>query len=188
MGKMFKGCLTGVGALVLIIIVIMIIVMATGGSGDESSSDSGNNDGSSEESNASGDGESEETYGIGDEVQVGDVTYVINSMENSGTVETDGFEAEAEGTFIALDVEVTNNGSEAITFDSSYISLLSGGNTYDADSGNSELFLEQVNPDSTASGMVLFDVNPDVAETDDLQAQLNEGAFGSNSATVDLTE
>ncbi len=97
-------------------------------------------------------------------------------------------EQEANGIFIVLDVDVTNNGSEAITMDSSYLSLLSSGNTYDADGVNSDLFLEQINPGSSNSGEVVFDVNPDVAESDDLQAQLNEGMFGSNSAVVNLTE
>lgn len=189
MGKMFKGCLTGVGALVLVIIIIVIIVSVTGGGEDDSSGDSSNNEGSSEESNASEDGDSEEeTYGTGEEVQVGDVTYVVNGMETSDTAGMEGMESEADGTFIVLDVEATNNGSEAVTLDSTYISLLSDGNTYEADGGNSELFLEQVNPDSTISGEVVFDVNPEVAEADDLQAQLNEGMFGNNSATVNLSE
>ncbi|MDZ5782129.1 DUF4352 domain-containing protein [Marinococcus luteus] len=189
MGKMFKGCLTGVGALVLVIIIIVIIVSVTGGGDEDSSGDGSNNENSSEESNSSGEEESEEqTYSTGEEVQVGDVTYVINGMETSDTAGMEGMESEADGTFIVLDVEVTNNGSEAVTMDSSYISLLSDGNTYEADGANSELFLEQVNPDSTISGEVAFDVNPDVAEAEDLQAQLNEGIFGNNSATVNLSE
>lgn len=197
MGKMFKGCLTGVGALVLVIIIIVIIVVATGGGGDESSSDSSNNEGSSEESNTSEDGGSEEeTYSTGEEVQVGDVTYVINSMETAGTVGSDGLETEADGTFILVDVEITNNGSEAITVDESYVKLLSDGNTYEPSSEASGyanedgvgLFLEQINPDSTSSGVIAFDVNEEVAEAEDLQAQVQEGILGNNSAKVNLGE
>ncbi|WP_022794721.1 DUF4352 domain-containing protein [Marinococcus halotolerans] len=197
MGKMFKGCLTGVGALVLVIIIIVIIVSVTGGDGDESSGDSSNNEGSSEESSASEDGGSEEeTYGTGEEVQVGDVTYVVNGMETSGTVGSDGLETEADGTYILVDVEITNNGSEAITVDESYVKLLSDGNTYEPDSEASGyanedgmgLFLEQINPDSTSSGVIAFDVNEEVAEADDLQAQVQEGILGNNSAKVNLNE
>ncbi|GEK58328.1 DUF4352 domain-containing protein [Marinococcus halophilus] len=189
MGKMFKGCLTGIGALVLVVIIIMIIVMATGGDGEESSGDSSNNEGSSEESNASEDGDSEEeTYGTGEEVQVGEVTYVINGMETASSAGIEGLEEEASGIYIVLDVEVTNNGNEAITMGSSYIKLLNGDNTYEADDFNSELFVEEINPDSTATGDVVFDVNEDVAEAEGLQAQVQEGAFGSNSAKVNLNE
>lgn len=183
MGKMFKGCLTGVGALVLVIIIIVIIVVATGGGGDESSGGE-----SSESSSGSNGGSEEQTYSVGDEVEVGDVTYVINGMETASSAGIEGLEEEASGIYIVLDVEVTNNGNEAITMGSSYIKLLNDDNTYEADDFNSELFVEEINPDSTATGDVVFDVNEDVAEAEGLQAQVQEGILGNNSAKVNLNE
>ncbi|RKD73496.1 uncharacterized protein DUF4352 [Sinobaca qinghaiensis] len=179
MKKFGIGCLGLIG----ILVIIVIIIVAVSG-GDEASTSNEDGESSSENSSES----DEEVYSMGEEAQAGDVTYVINNMETANSAGMEGIEQEANGIFIVLDVDVTNNGSEAVTMDSSYLSLLSNGNTYEADAANSDLFLEQINPDSSNSGEVVFDVNPDVAESDDLQAQLNEGMFGSNSAVVNLTE
>lgn len=209
MGKMFKGCMSVIGIVVVIAIIIGVISMATGG-GDSSSSDSSNggneeSSGSSEESADSGSEDSgsseEETYGTGEEVEVGAVTYVINGMETSDTVGPSVLEETAQDTFVVLDIEFTNNGDEAVTVDSSYLQLLYDGNTYEADSAasisanqnedgsiDSPLFQEQVNPGSTVEGQVVFDVTSDVAEADGLQLQMQEGLFGSNTAIVNLDE
>ncbi|SFL80679.1 DUF4352 domain-containing protein [Salibacterium qingdaonense] len=205
MKKFGIGCLAAIGGLVVLIVIIAIF---TSGDSTQTSDDNGTSD-SEESSTSSGDESSESssgssneetpTHSIGDTVEVGQVSYTINSMETAQEVGPDMLSTTTEETFIILDVEFTNNGNEAVTVDSNYIKLLSGGSTYEPSSeattsanstqnDSTSFFLEEVNPGSSTSGKVVFEVVPELAEASDLQAELQEGFFGSNTAVVNLNQ
>ncbi|WP_435918617.1 DUF4352 domain-containing protein [Macrococcus capreoli] len=107
--------------------------------------------------------------------------------------------AKAKDTFVVVDIEVKNNGDKAITVDSSLFKLKTKGKTLEADSAGSmsanqgedgsienSFFLEQLNPDSTTKGKVVYDVSKAMAESTDKQLEVSTGFFGTEKDLIDL--
>lgn len=194
MKKFFKiGCLGIIGLVVLVIIAAVAF-----GGGDESSTTSTETD-SSTPATETKETEEVKVAGIGEEVQVGDATFVINSIETADQVGPSMLPETASGKYVVLDVTYTNGGNEAVMVDSSFFKLKLGEKTYEADamasiSGNQQedgtiqnaFLAEEVNPDSEVTGKVVFDVNPDVAESEDLQLQVQSGLFGTETGMINL--
>ena len=75
------------------------------------------------------------------------------------------------GNFVIVDFNFTNTSSEAVTLDSASLSLIdSSGNKSEVDPdyssyvpANKDIFLENVNPDVTRPGEVIFTVAPDAS-------------------------
>lgn len=139
------------------------------------------------------------TYKIGDTVTVGKMVYTINKVSTASQVGPSVAPTKASGKYIVLDVTATNKGDEAVTIDSSYFKLMEGKKTFEADdmasmSANQDdngdiknsFFMQQLNPESKASGKIVFDVAPPVASAKDLQVQAQEGMFGANTAIINL--
>ncbi|SDJ08690.1 DUF4352 domain-containing protein [Salimicrobium halophilum] len=195
MKKFFKfGCLGIIG-----IIILGIVIAALGGGDDSTSTDNSNSGGSGSSDSGSTSEKEEQTYAIGDTVDVGDMTYTINGKSTAQQVGPSTLPEEANGMYVVLDVTVKNNGNEAVTVDGSYFKLKQGETTFEADSGASmsanqgedgtiqnSFFMEQLNPSSEMSGKVVFDVAPEIAEADNLKVQAQEGMFGSVSKTIQL--
>ncbi|WP_347861091.1 DUF4352 domain-containing protein [Salimicrobium sp. PL1-032A] len=190
MKKFFKfGCLGIIG-----IIILGIVIAALGGDDDSTSTENGDSGGSADSGDSSE--QEEQTYSIGDTVEVGDMTYTINEKTTADTVGPDMLSEEANGTYVILNVTAVNNGKEAVTVDGTYFNLKQGEKTFEADSTASNaanqsedrlaFFLEQLNPGSETSGKVVFDVAPEIAEADDLSVEVQEGMFGSVSKTIKL--
>ncbi|RLJ90166.1 DUF4352 domain-containing protein [Planococcus citreus] len=194
MKKVFKiGCLGIIGLVVLVIIAAVAF-----GGGDESSTTSTETD-SSAPATETADTEEVKVAGIGEEVQVGDATFIINSIETADQVGPSMLPETASGKYVVLDVTYTNGGNEAVMVDTSFFKLKLGEKTYEADamasiSGNQQedgtiqnaFLAEEINPDSEVTGKVVFDVNPDVAESEDLQLQVQSGLFGTETGMIDL--
>lgn len=138
-------------------------------------------------------------YVIGDQVKVGDMVYKVNNKDTATQVGPSALPEKANGTFIILNIDVKNNGSEAVTVDSSFFKLKRGDKTYEADAAASlsanqsesgdiqnSFLLQQLNPDSEMSGKVVFDVAADIAKADNLQLQVQTGAFGTETETINL--
>lgn len=188
MKKFFKiGCL---GVIALVVLGI-IIAVATGG-GDETADTSTGSKAPVEEKKA-------EVAGMGEVVKVGDVSFTINSKETADQVGPSIMPETASGKYVVLDVTFLNGGNEAVMIDSSFFKLKLGEKTYEADSmasltGNQNedgsiqtaFMAEEINPDSEVTGKVVFDVNPDVADSADLQVQVQSGLFGTETATINL--
>src|SRR5699024_8178630 len=141
----------------------------------------------------------EKEFNIGDQVDVGDITYTINEKSTADEVGPDILPEKASDTYVVVDVTIKNNGNESITVDSNFFKLLLGDKTYEADSTASmsanqsddgdvenSFFLQKVNPDSEITGNVVFDVSSDVAEDDELQLQVQTGAFGTETEVINL--
>lgn len=188
MKKFFKiGCLG-----IIVLIVIGIIIGALSGGGDS--------DTTKEETNTTTETKkTEETFKIGDVVKVGDMEYTIKGKSTTDQVGPSALPTKASDTYLVLDVVLKNNGNEAVTIDSSFFKLKRGEKTYEADSMASmsanqgengqiedSFLLQELNPDSTAEGKVVFDVTSEVAKASDLQVQVQTGAFGTETGTINL--
>ncbi|KAA6451001.1 DUF4352 domain-containing protein [Bacillus swezeyi] len=193
-----------------LIIIIIIGAAASNGGGSEEASSSTNNDKSTEEKSSETkqtekkeekkeEKEEEKNPKIGDNVKVGDMDYKISGKKTADQVGPSALPQKASGKYLVLDVTLKNNGNEKVTVDASFFKLKRGEKTYEADSAASmsanqsedgnidnSFFLQNLNPDSEISGKVVFDVAPEVASADDLQLEVQTGAWGTEKGTIDL--
>ncbi|MGE7880173.1 DUF4352 domain-containing protein [Peribacillus muralis] len=141
----------------------------------------------------------EKTYGIGDVVKVGKMEYTIKERKAADQVGPSALPDKASGKFVVLEVTLKNNGNKAVTADASFFKLKRGEKVYEADSAASisanqgedgqienSFFFQEVNPDSEASGKVVFDVAPEVADASDLKVQVQTGVFGTETESITL--
>lgn len=141
----------------------------------------------------------EEIVGVGAPLEVGDAMFTLNGVELADQVGPSVLPTKASGKYIVLDVTYKNNGNKAVTIDSSFFKLKRGEKTYEADSvasmsanqgedGNiqNSFFLQEVNPDMEIKGKVVFDLAPEVAESTDLQLQVQTGVWGTETGMINL--
>lgn len=189
---MFKfGCLGVIGLVVLIVIVGMIA-----GGDDEAGTTtqtptSGDSKPAKEDKNIAG--------VIGQELVVGTAGFTVNEVATADQVGPSILPEKASEKFVVVNVTYTNKGNEAVTLDSSFFKLKLGEKTYETDSMASmsanqsddgsidnSFFLQSVNPDSTITGNVVFDVNETVADSEEIQLQVQTGIFGTETAIIEL--
>ncbi|SET95670.1 protein of unknown function [Salinibacillus kushneri] len=190
------------------LIAIIIIAVASTSGGDEtetSSNDTSNETANTSEdtNNDSGENNKEEDTkklpGIGEEVKVGAMTYTINEKSTTEQVGPSSLPEEANGKYVILNITVKNNGDEAVTIDGSFFKLKQGDKTFEADSMAStsanqaedgsiknSFFLEQLNPGSEMTGNVAFDVAPEIADSNNLKVEAQEGIFGTVTKNIEL--
>lgn len=135
--------------------------------------------------------EPKQLAGIGDKLQVGDVVFTVNERTRATNVGGD-YGVDSKGEFLVLNVSVENLGNEAITVDSSYFKLLANEKKYESDSSagiyankQGDFFYEEVNPDLTLTGFVVFDISPDMHEAE-LTLQVQTGIFGTETGQIVL--
>ena len=140
-------------------------------------------------------------YKIGDTIKNGDLEVKVKSIENTKAVGPSIAPTNAKDTFVVADVSIKNKGDKALTIDSQMFKLKSGDKSFEADATGSvsanqsddgsitnSFFLEQINPDSTAEGKVVFDVSEKVANTKDKKLEITSSLFSTKSITVDLSD
>lgn len=134
----------------------------------------------------------EVTYGIGQEVPVGDVTYIVNSKEIVTNVGGE-FGKNANGVFLLLNVIVKNNGTKAIIVTDDFFTLLKGEVEYETDSSaglfanqDANFFLSEVNPESTITGNVVFDITEETANDPSIQLKVQTGFWGTETGLINL--
>lgn len=158
----FGGCI--VLPLLLVVGFVGCLALAGGlggggGGGGEAGSGSGRSGGGGP------------TVGLGQPVEVGDVTWTVTNASQANEIREKGlgqFGETKQGNFVIVDFNFTNNSSEAVTLDSASLSLIdSSGNKSEADPdtfgyvpANKDIFLENVNPGVTRQGQVIFTVAP----------------------------
>ncbi|WP_271397812.1 DUF4352 domain-containing protein [Salinicoccus roseus] len=205
------GCLKWVLILVVVIIAFSACVAALGG-GDETDTTSeptetettetvaeDTTEEATEEVTEEATTEETQTVGIGEQIDVGAMSYTVNEVTTGTQVGPSAFPTNANETFVIVDLTVTNNGNEAVTVDSNYFKLLIDEATFDSDSAGSmsanqnengeivnSFFLENLNPGSTMSGKIVFDVSQTYAENTDKQLQVQEGIFGTQTGVINL--
>jgi hypothetical protein len=129
--------------------------------------------------------------GLNTVVSDGKFDFAVSGMDCSRTEigESEYLMKEAQGVFCIVSVRVANIGDEAQYFDaSSQKALDAQGREYSADSsaamylGDSNSFLEQLNPGSVVDGQLVYDVP---AGTQLTQLELHDSMF-SGGVTVNL--
>lgn len=139
----------------------------------------------------------EVVHKIGDTFTVGDVEYTVQSKELADRVGNEYFGENANGQYVIISVTIKNNGKESITLSDNYFKLIKGETEYEADSSagiyvkddtGANLLYSELNPENSATGKVVFDVNPDTASDPSLQLQVQTGYWGTETALISLNQ
>lgn len=181
------------------LVVIVIAIGGIGGSGsDDSSKDSKSSSSSSEvsqvESAKSSESSSSEkaTYGIGQDVAVGKLTYKVNSVTTDTNVGGQ-FGVNAKGVFMIVNISITNNDTKAASISDGSLKIKSNGAEYKADSsagiyandaGNSAAFSD-LNPGTTQTTNIVFDVPQTVVDDPNVKFEA-ASLFGLKSELINL--
>jgi hypothetical protein len=172
------------------IVALVLIAAVAGSSGtDTNTAETNSSNQLTEQSQES----SETVAKIGTPVRDGKFEFTIKSMDCSRTsVGSEFLTEEAQGKFCILDMNVKNIGDEAQTFFSSEQKVFNAeGQQFSNDTeaelsidGNTDAWLEEINPGNFVNGKVVFDVP---ADTTLVKAELHDSAF-SNGVEVTLSQ
>ena len=139
-----------------------------------------------------------QVFGIGQDVTVGKVVYRVDGKEVADTVGNEYLNSTAKGKFLVLSVTVTNNGDKAITVTDDFFKLYKGKTEFKADTtatmyanqaangDSAAFFLQELNPESTLSGKVIFDVSEDTINDPSTQLQVQTGIWGTQTEKIKL--
>ncbi|MFC4559747.1 DUF4352 domain-containing protein [Virgibacillus kekensis] len=203
MKKLFTGCLTAIGAL-----VVLGIVIALFSGGDDSPDTASGNSGKADQEQTSDNNQQEndksetenvKKASVGETATVADVGFKVENVKTTSEIDS-GNEfvenATTSGKFVILDVAVKNDQKEPLTVDSSYFKIKSSdGTTYEPITDGAvmmamgdnmgDFFLTQINPGLSKSGKVVFEVPKDLKlEGSVLHCQT--GFFGTESIEISL--
>lgn len=168
---------------------------SSGGGGDSSSSGEGESELSGDPSeNASGD--NTPVVGPNGSVEVDTLRWHLKSAETTKTIgdQEYGLGSKANGIYVVAHLSVENNKSESVTLTSEVVNLVAGEATYSSNTqaetaligeGESTFFLEDLGPEVTAKGTVVFDVAPGVLQRHP-KLQFNELGFGDTHGYIIL--
>lgn len=189
------AAIAGVG-LFFIGVIAVVVIAAIGLSGSsETESDSPNTDvlevskGVSKEEKPA---EEPSVHGIGDVVKMKD--FEIKVLDTDIKANVGGtYGKDAQGTFLLVQLTLTNVGDKSGSIDSTQFKLLHNGIIYDSDGGagvyandDHGLILTTINPGNSVTTIMPFDVPEDVAKSDGLVVQISEGLFSSKSVEIEL--
>lgn len=134
----------------------------------------------------------EPTFGIGQTVLVGDVEFIVNGIETASNVGGE-WGKNSQGTFVIVNLTVTNKGVEALSVDDSFFKLMNNGKEYTADGSagiyaneDTSFFLSSINPDVSMSGKVVFDVSQEVIDSATKQLEVSTGYWGTDTNLINL--
>lgn len=139
----------------------------------------------------------EEIYQIGDAFTSGDLGFVIDSVEEKDKFTSDNQfikDVTTEGKFISVTAKITNNDSKARTISSMQFKLIDNQDREFEASNTMELmmilddknlFLEEVNPGMSRTGIFVFEVPTDIEEYS-LQVGSGIGFAAGSSVKVKL--
>lgn len=134
---------------------------------------------------------------IGKPVKAGDFEYVILAAKEENVLESNNQfveNIETEGKFVMIDYSVKNLDNKARMVDKNLFELKDKkGNTYDTFShddlygilGDSNLFLEEVNPNLSRKGKIVFEIPSEVTEYS-LEVSSGIGWSGGKYKTIKL--
>lgn len=193
-----KIALGSCGGLVLLLVLLVgCVALLGGGGGEEGDSAQDSEPKEKEKDKGKGSPSQQEAapVSIGEPATAGDVQWTVTSAERVGELVREGptpkLTKTEQGSFVTVDLDFTNNGSDPVTLVNNSLRLLdsegresnpkSDALTYIPE--DRRILLEGVNPGITRQGRVIFEVPPDASgfqlEAGDTQA------FGEE-AYVDL--
>ena len=170
------------------ILILLVIVAAAGGSGGGGGTDSGGGDNGSETASEDGGGKS---GAVGDAIENAGTTYKVTKVDTTKTIgDPDLGGARADGMFVVVSLELTNNKDETKTFtDSSAKIETSDGKKYETSDkavlsfADESLLLKDIQPDLTTKGKLAFELPEGKVSGSTL---VIEDLFGDGEIKVDL--
>jgi hypothetical protein len=145
-----------------------------------SSSDSASSKSDTSESSTTA-SDTDETIAVTpvDEVaSIGNMRYLVSRQSHTKSLGN----YQANGTYLVLIIGARNDSSKAVIVDTTAFKIIDNGDTYSAssfitllvnqaddDASNHSFFLEQLNPNQSMAGYVIFDVPTEVASSDTKQ-------------------
>lgn len=131
---------------------------------------------------------------IGDQIDVGNFSYVVNDSKFAKTVGNEFSQKTADGVYLIVAVTFRNNDNKEHTLDNSFFKLTDeNGTEFESStegetalemSGKETLFLKQCNPHITKSGLLIFEV----PEQKVYDLHLSGGFWSGKTAIVKLTK
>lgn len=171
-------------------LILLIVAASAGSGGDGGGSDSGSDGGSSSESDSGGgDGKSGR---VGEALDNAGTTYKVTNAKTTKVIgDPELLGARADGTFVVVDLQLTNNKDETKTFTDANAKIeTSDGKKYEtsdkavlAFDDDRSLLLKDIQPDLTAKGTVAFELPPNKVSGSTL---VIEDIFGDGEIKVDL--
>lgn len=203
MKRFFKiGCLGLIGIFVLLLIIGMMADDSTTPTAENNEETASVESEPTQESSTPATQEEVETEvtptaTLGMPKRVGDATFTVNSVNTAKEVGSQYLNSQAQGTYLVVNVTYENNENESTTVDTSFFKLKYGEKTYDSDGtaslyansqddGSTVFLLEQVNPDMSVTGDIIFDVTDEVANATGLQLQVQTGFFGTETGLITI--
>jgi hypothetical protein len=181
--------------------VLLAIAISAGSSGggntngdpsaNTASANSGSANSGSAKSGSANSGDVEKPGKVGEAVTNAGTTYEVTHVNATDTIgDPDLLGARADGTFVVVNLQLTNNKNETKTFlDSSAKIQTSDGKTYETSDkavmafGDDSLMLKDIQPDLTTSGKIAFELPPTKVGGSTL---VIEDLFGRGDVKVDL--
>ena len=126
---------------------------------------------------------------VGTPLENAGTTYTVSNVENTSTIGSEYSKETTSGTFVVIDLELTNNKDETKTFMSNSAKLrTTDGKDYDtSDKGmfadDNILILEEIQPDLTTKGKLVFELPASKAAGSQLVV---EDLWGDGSVKFDL--
>lgn len=170
-----------------IVLIVGIVAIAAGSSSEDSSSNKTENKSTTNEST-----QEKENHSIGETVTMGKVDYLINGVEITKSVGDEYLKSEANDTYLIIDISITNHETEALTVSDSFFKLLNNGNEYSTDDngaiylGDSSIIYQEINPEVTLQGRLIFDVPETIANDMKTELQVQTGVWGSEKDVISL--
>ena len=184
MGRLVSGCLMAIGSVVVLFVIVAILVFSRS-SNSNSGSSALTSDQTAQQSAFSVTNGNTTYYGT----IASDVGVAVLGLRDVGPYLSGGFEelVKADGKFIIVSVAISNRQNTAITMNTSLFEILdSNGDVYSASEKSMEvgtsndLFLAQINPGVTKTGLVVFDV-PQTLSLDNLRLRFRGGMTGDSA-------
>ena len=172
----------------VLVVALVVVVAAVGGGGGSQTAGSGSGGEAEDRPGAT----KAKAVAIGEPVKAGKVEWTVVTAREATSLKSAFGGDKKDGNFVIVDFNFTNGNKEAVTLDSESFRLIdSEGREFEVDTDTFEyvepdkdIFLDQVNPDVSKEGEVIFTVAPD-ASGFTLEAG-DTDMFADENAYVDL--
>jgi len=131
-----------------------------------------------------------ETAEVGDKLTLTGTTYQVTNVDTANEVGDRYTGATANGEFVIVDLNLTNEEEEPATILEDNLRLIGGnGNQYTTSSDailafpDQTILLEEIQPDNTQKGVLVYDLPPDAVSGAKLQV---EDLFTGSTGEIDL--
>lgn len=179
---------------VLVLIVLGVIGAIAGGGSKDSDTPTSDKVADKGDDKKKDEPKKEKTYKIGEVQNVGKVEYTVNAKEVTDTVGTEYFNKKAQNKFLILTVTIKNNGKEALDVIDSFFKLKDGDKSFDTEFssnayiGDESIIAKKINPDTSFTGKIAFDIADGTIDSKNLQLQVQTGTWGTEKGYFNLNK